>query len=362
VKYNKSLIDTYIEALLIEIDMVGSKSGVEKKEVTSLYFGGGTPALVTNEIKQIIQQINRYFIITEGVGIELHPYDVTEEKLTVLKDAGVTKISIGIQSFQTEYLKLLGRGKFNYLDMFKALSKVHFETVSMDFIFGLPGQTIEILKRDIETAFDNGANHFAIYPFIDFTFTDRKFIKMTNKEKKGLLYEIVDYCNEQGYVRDSIWTFSKHGSSKYSSMTRENFLGFGCSATTLLEEQFKINTFDLQEYKKRINSGNLPTALKLNFSRRQRMIYYLFWTAYTMSVNSTDFKTFFGESLEQNYGFELWLARVLGFVKKENNKYVMTTKGSYYYYYYENFYTLSYIDRMWHLMKNEPFPKELIIK
>ncbi|MDF2947353.1 MAG: hypothetical protein K0S51_2032 [Bacillales bacterium] len=335
---------------------------MEKKEVTSLYFGGGTPALVANKIKQIVGHINTYFTITEDIGIELHPCDVTEEKLLVLKDAGVTKISIGIQSFQTEYLKLLCRGEFNYNRIFSALAKVNFETVSMDFIFGLPGQTIEILKRDIETAFNNGANHFAIYPFIDFTFTDRKFIKMNNREKKKLLYEIVDYCNEQGYVRDLIWTYSKYGSSKYSSMTRENFLGFGCSATTLLEDQFKINTFDLQEYQHRINSGNLPTALKLNFSRRQRMVYYLFWTAYTMRVNSTDFKTFSGERLEQNYGFELLLARILGFVKKENNQFVMTTKGSYYYYYYENFYTLSYIDRMWNLMKNEPFPRELIIK
>jgi oxygen-independent coproporphyrinogen-3 oxidase len=360
--YNKSLKDTYIEALLKEIDMVGSTSGVDKKQVTSLYFGGGTPALVVHDIKQIIQRINRYFIITEGIGLELHPRDVTEEKLTLLKDAGVTKISIGIQTFQTEYLKLLGRDEFNYSSMFKALAKVHFETVSMDFIFALPNQTIEIVKKDIETAFNNGANHVAIYPFIDFTFTDRKFIKMTNSEKKKLLYEIVDYCNEKGYVRDSIWTFSKHGTSKYSSMTRENFLGFGCSATTLLEDQFKINTFDLQEYQKRIKSGSLPTALTLNFSRRQRMVYYLFWTAYSMRINPMDFQLFFGESLENNYGFEIWLARILGFVKKENNQYVMTTKGSYYYHYYENFYTLSYIDSLWHLMKNEPFPKELMIR
>ncbi|MGJ7921695.1 coproporphyrinogen-III oxidase family protein [Neobacillus sp. LXY-4] len=362
VKYNKSLSDAYIEALLKEIEMVGSTVGVNKKQVTSLYFGGGTPALLAHDIKQIIQQIDRYFVITEGIGIELHPRDVTEEKLTVLKAAGVTKISIGIQSFQPEYLNLLGRDEFDYSRMFKALAKVHFETVSMDFIFALPNQTIEILKEDIETAFDNGANHIAIYPFIDFTFTDRKFKKMTNKEKKKLLYEIVEHCQEKGYVRDSIWTFSKHGTSQYSSMTRENFLGFGCSATTLLEDQFKINTFDLDEYQKRINNGQLPTALKLKFSRRQRMVYYLFWTAYSMKVDPIDFQSFFGESLEHNYRFELWLARLLGFVKKENNQYVMTTKGSYYYHYYENFYTLSYIDSLWHLMKNESFPKELIIK
>ncbi len=361
VVYNKELADQYIEALLKEIQIVGSTVGTDKKQVTSLYFGGGTPALLANDIKRIIKQIEEYFIITEGTGVELHPCDVTAEKLQVLKDAGVTKISIGIQSFQEKYLKLLGRSETDYSKIFDALKKVNFETVSMDFIFALPGQTLETLKKDIEMAFNNGANHIAIYPFIDFTFTDRNFTKMTNGEKKKLLYEIVDYCNQKGYVRDSIWTFSKHGTSKYSSMTRENFLGFGCSATTLLEDQFKINTFDVHEYQKRIKKNELPTSLTLNFSRRQRMVYYFFWTAYSMVVDPKEFENFFGESLERNYGFEILLARILGFIKKVDNKYIMTTRGSYYYHYYENFYTLSYIDRLWNLMRNEPFPKELII-
>jgi len=362
VVYDDSLTKSYVEALLKEIDIVGSNAGGVKKEVTSLYFGGGTPALLANEIKRIIEHIDKYFIITEGVGVELHPSDVTEEKLMLLKEAGVTKISIGIQSFQPKYLKLLGRTQLDYSNMFKTLKKIQFETVSMDFIFALPGQTIDILKKDIETAFNNGANHIAIYPFIDFTFTNRKFTKMTNKEKKKLLYEIVDYCSKKGYVRDSIWTFSKNGASKYSSMTRDNFLGFGCSATTLLEDQFKINTFDIKQYENRVNGDNLPTALTLYFSKRQRMIYYLFWTLYSMKVDPIEFKSFFNDSLEHNYGFEMWLARILGFIKKENNQYIMTTKGSYYYHYYENFYTLSYIDCMWHRMKNEALPNELVIK
>lgn len=362
VVYDEALAEQYIEALLKEIDMVGSTVGIDKKQVTSLYFGGGTPALLLNDIDCIIKRIERYFTITEGIGLELHPKDVTEETLAILKAAGVSKISIGIQSFQEKYLKLLGREEFDYDEMFKALKRVRFETVSMDFIFALPSQTIENIKNDIETAFNNGANHIAIYPFIDFTFTDRNFIKMSNRRKKKLLYEIVDYCKERGYVRDSIWTFSKNGTSKYSSMTRENFLGFGCSATTLLKDHFKINTFDIKEYQRRIKSDNLPTALTLNFTLRQRMVYYLFWTAYSMRVSPIDFREFFGESLERNYGFEIILARILGFVRKEKNQYIMTTKGSYYYHYYENFYTLSYIDRMWHLMKNEALPKELIIK
>ena len=124
----------------------------------------------------------------------------------------------------------------------------------MDFIFALPNQTFEDLKKDIDTAFECGANHIAIYPFIDFTFTKSKIKTMNKKQKKKLLDAITKYCYSKGYRRDSIWTFSNNDTAKYSSMTRDNFLGFGCSATTLLKDQFKINTFSVEEYIRRVNN------------------------------------------------------------------------------------------------------------
>ena len=124
-----------------------------------------------------------------------------------------------------------------------ALSVVPFETVSMDFIFALPGQTFDDLRSDIDYAFSFGANHVAIYPFIDFTFTDSSVTAMPKKEKRELLDAITQYCLDKGYSRSSIWTFSSDRNADYSSMTRENFLGFGCSAASLFKEQFKINTF-----------------------------------------------------------------------------------------------------------------------
>ena len=142
-------------------------------------------------------------------------------------------------------------------------------------------------------------------------------------------------------------------------MTRDNFLGFGCSATTLLQKQFKINTFSVEEYCKRVNSGKLPTSLTIRFSLRQRMVYYLFWTAYSTRVDAKDFEDFFDVPLKKMYGLELFLAKCLGFVTEENGVYTMTKKGAFYYHYYENFYTLSYIDQMWGIMRKEAFPKRL---
>ena len=357
-RYNKEKCDRYIDALIDEIHMVGSQSE-GKKTVTSLYFGGGTPALAASRIGEIIEAIEQHFVITEGIGVELHPDDVTADTLGKLKQVGVAKISIGIQSFCDKFQNVLGRKSVDVMQLRDALGQVSFETVSMDLIFALPSQTFEDLKNDMETAFSSGANHVAIYPFIDFTFTESKVPTMPKRDKKRLLDDITKYCAEQGYERDSIWTFSREHGARYSSMTRENFLGFGCSATTLLRSQFKINTFSVDEYCNRIKSGTLPTSLTLRFTLRQRMVYYLFWTAYSTRVREADFEKFFGVSLRRAYGAELMLARLLGFVKYCNGEYTMTPRGAFYYHYYESFYTLAYIDKMWGILRRQAFPERI---
>ena len=354
--FDSDLMNRYIDALKMEIKKVGSQYGSRKK-VSSLYFGGGTPALAADRIGEIISELEKYFEISDGIGLELHPDNVTRENLLKLKSAGVTKISIGIQSFNKKYLSMLGRDNTDYEKMFSALKEVPFETVSMDFIFALPDQTLDDLKSDISMAFENGANHIAIYPFIDFSFAKNKISPMTKKQKHKLLDDITDWCNSKNLRRDSIWTFSNDSTAKYSSMTRETFLGFGCSATTLLKDEFKVNTFDVGEYIKRIDQEKLPTSLTTKFSKRKRMVYWLFWTLYTTRLDPADFKKFFGKALWRMYGFEFFLARLVGFMKKENGIYRLTKKGCFYYHHYENFYTLSYIDKMWGLMRKEAFPK-----
>jgi Coproporphyrinogen III oxidase and related Fe-S oxidoreductases len=358
--YDKDKCDRYIDALLKEIGLVGGCAEGRKK-CTSLYFGGGTPALAADRIGEIIAALKRHFEISEGVGLELHPDNVTPDTLRRLKAAGVTAISIGVQSFLPKFQKTLGRRAVNAEAMKKALHEVTFDTVSMDFIFALPGQTFDDLKSDIDTAIAVGANHVAIYPFIDFTFTPGKVKPLGKRQKRALLDRITNYCLDRGMSRNSIWTFAAEEGAKYSSMTRDNFLGFGCSATTLLREQFKINTFSVEEYIKRIDAGRLPTSLTIRFTPRQRMIYYLFWTLYSTRLDPQDFETFFGVPLRKMYGFEFTLARLLGFLTRENGVYRMTLKGAFYYHHYENYYTLAYIDKMWGIMQKQPFPESITL-
>ena len=356
--YDEETAKGYIDALIKEIHLVGRQWN-GRRRATSLYFGGGTPALLADRITDIISALREHFIITDGIGIELHPDNVNVSVLKTLKSAGVDKISIGIQSFQDKYRRVLQRRKFDIKDISKALNEVEFETVSMDFIFALPTQTFGDLKNDIDMAFANGANHIAIYPLIDFTFNKNKVPAMPKKEKRKLLDDITNYCISKGYVRKSIWTFASEESASYSSMTRDNFFGFGCSATSLFKDQFKVNTFSVLEYCKRIDANTLPTALTNRFIKRQRMIYYLFWKLYSTRLKVKEFEEFFDIPLNKVYGLEFRLLQVLGFLTRDEEGYKMTLKGAFYYHYYENFYTLSYIDKMWGIMRKEAFPKDM---
>ncbi len=360
-RYEEGAAAAYTEALLQEIHRVGEMAESQPTPTTSLYFGGGTPALLADSTGRIIRALQQHFDWQGGTGTELHPADVNEQTLTTLREAGVTRISIGIQSFLPRFARQLGRPAPSPEAMARALEAVPFPTVSMDFIFALPGQEMEDIRQDIELAFSHGANHVAIYPFIDFSFTPSRLAAMQKDMKRRLLLGITDYCASRGLVRDSIWTFARPGGHRYSSMTRDSFLGFGCSATTLLRDSFKINTFSVSSYIDRIRSGALPTSLTTRFSRRQRMLYWLFWRAYSTFVDAADFRAFFGTTLEEEFGLELRLACLAGWLRQEAGGYRLTAEGAFRFHHYENFYTLAYIDKMWGILRREDFPEQITL-
>ncbi|MDZ4133265.1 MAG: radical SAM protein, partial [Dethiobacteria bacterium] len=230
VLFNEQLAEQYKAALIKEIEMVGSQLE-KKKPVTSLYVGGGTPALMADSLKEIIDTIKKYFIIEHGIGVELHPDDISPQAIALLQEAGVNMISVGIQSFNRQCLAALGRTDNDYSLAIDLLSRSGFEVIDIDLIFALPGQTDQMLLNDIETAFGYGATQVSTYPFIEFSFNRNGCKPLSAREKKRMLRAIAEYCEESGRERTSVWTFALKNTDKYSSITRDHFLGFGASAT-----------------------------------------------------------------------------------------------------------------------------------
>lgn len=359
--YDKHKAESYKTALLKEIDIV-CRNLKEKKHAASLYFGGGTPALMIDDLDEIIDKLKNYFIIEGGIGIELHPEDIKETNLDKLKKVGINMVSVGIQSFDEKCLHNLGRENDRFEEKLNLVKSYKFDVVDVDLIFAIPGQTDKILMKDITAAFDHGATQVSTYPFIDFTFLDNSSKPMPEKTKKRMLKKLTEYCSNINIERTYVWTFAKKGTKRYSSVTRDNFLGFGVSAATLLKDTFKINTFSITDYIKRINNSILPSSLTLYFTKRQRAVYYLFWSAYSLKIDIQKFEKIIGESLDKMFGFELLLAEKLGLLVKNKDCYELTPKSSYLYYTIEQSYTREYIDKMWNVSRKEAFPGKIVLR
>ncbi len=359
--YDPAKARAYIQALLREVDLTAGRLA-KKKPVTSLYFGGGTPALMIDELKDIIGKIGEYFVIRNGIGVELHPSDITPQTLEKLKACGVTMVSLGIQTFDKTSLARLGRSWEPFEEKVELVAKYGFSTIDVDLIFAIPGQTDESLARDIQTAFASGATQVSTYPFIDFTFADNAYKPMSGKVKKNMLGKLTEFTRTMGLERTSIWTFARPGTGKYSSVTRETFLGFGVSATSLLQRSFKINTFSIEEYIRRIQGNDLPTSLTLNFKERQRGAYFLFWACYGLFIDADRFEKIVGRPLQSVFGSELALAVRLGILKKQGADYRLTDQGALFYHDIEQVYTTAYIDKMWNVSRLQAFPREIVLK
>lgn len=358
IKYDESMINPFKTALIDEINMVGGLySG--KKVITSVYLGGGSPALMLNELGEIITALKKNFNISNNIGIELHPSDITKESLFKIKSIGFDMVSIGIQSFQSECLNTLGREYIDGAEKVRLVKAAGFNTIDVDLIFGIANQGEEILRKDFLMAFELGATQVSTYPFIDFSYANNIRKPLGKQKKKHLLNCLEKTSVEIGCDRTAVWTFAKRGTSRYSSITRDAFIGFGPSSTSLTKEFLKLNTFSVEEYIKCVNNGKIPTAMTMKFSERNRALYWLFWNAYTLKFNNDEFKNLFGVNLEKLFKFELRIGIALRLLTKEENSYILTKKGTYFYHLLEQKYTNRYIDKSWKKASENPWPNEI---
>ena len=357
IKYDKKLSLKYKEALLKEIKLVSKD--YKDKSINSVYFGGGTPALMVDSLDDILKELKNNFKIQNNIGIELHPRDINKELMYRLKDIGFDMVSIGIQSFDKNNLSTLGREYINGEEKVLLAKNAGFNVIDVDLIFGIKNQTTQSLKKDFEAAFNNGATQISTYPFIDFSYANNKHKPLNKKQKKELLLVLEEMSNKLNLKRTSVWTFGKKDVSKYSSITRDSYLGFGPSAATLTNSYFKINTFSVNEYIKSIDSNISASSLNMKFTKRTRGLYWLFWNAYTLKLNKSTFKKLFNDDLDKMFKVELYIGRLLGMLKVTNDGYELTRRGSYVYHILEQHYTHQYIDKTWRICGEEAWPKEI---
>jgi coproporphyrinogen III oxidase-like Fe-S oxidoreductase len=360
IKFDRILLKEFNRALIKELYLVSELAG-RKKEITSVYFGGGSPALMIDHLHELMNNIKDLFIIKGNIGIELHPREINEKLLKRIKDLGFNMISIGIQSFQDSCIISLGREIIDSEGKLRIAKKAGFEAIDVDLIFGIPGQTKEELIKDFKIAAASGATQISTYPFIEFSYTQTVKNLSGNRSGKQMLQILSNISKKMGFERSSVWTFTKKNTPKYSSVTRDNYIGFGPSAASLLKDVFKINTFSVKEYIKCLDSNRIPTALGLKFNERTRALYWLFWSSYNLNISQKDFLRLFSRRLGDFFRIELYLGQKLKYLKKYKNSYRLTDKGAYIFHLVEQSYTHQYIDKTWRAAMRDPWPEKIVL-
>jgi len=104
-----------------------------------------------------------------------------------------------------------------------------------------------------------------------------------------------------GYQRTSIWTYGRKGAKRYTSVTRETFMGLGASATSLYDRYFYLNTFNVEEYIKALDTGSMPISLVNHMNEREKQVFWLFWRCYDTEIPRRRFCSLFGEALDRTF-------------------------------------------------------------
>lgn len=255
--------DVFVSILIEEIIAGAKNHSLHLRPATSVFFGGGTPSLLSAEqIALIMKTLHEHLPIhpEAEITMECNPGTISKETLLGYKQAGINRLSFGIQSFHQEELNFLHRihtpeeGK----DAVRIAREAGFDNVNIDIIFALPNQTIESWISTLEQAMALNTEHISAYSLIFeektplFAMLQKGLVKPQDEERDAELYALtIDALSKAGYIQYEVSNFSKPGFACTHNRTywqAKEYLAFGPSAHGFINRQRYWNFRNLKRY------------------------------------------------------------------------------------------------------------------
>jgi oxygen-independent coproporphyrinogen-3 oxidase len=331
------LMFAYVEALCYEIEFAADHAQ-EPLPVHSVFFGGGTPSLLpTDELKRILSVLSRRFNLLSGVEItlEANPGSLSLSFLKAIREAGINRLSIGMQSAQPEELRLLER-QHEYSDVIQAVKwarKAGFDNVNLDLIFGLPNQSLERWAHTLDLALGLHPDHFSLYALTLEHGTPlahwaaRGLVSEPDPDLAAEMYELaverMDVAGFQQYEisnwgrrRDGGWMACRHNLQYWRNLP---YLGFGAGAHGFAAGGRTANVLSPAAYIQRCSPGNENGSQPVLFpctpaTQNWQPIDQATEIGETMmmglrltqeGVSNSDFQRRFGQTLEQVFATQI---------------------------------------------------------
>jgi oxygen-independent coproporphyrinogen-3 oxidase len=282
------LIGGYLEALGLELATLG-----EPREVETLFFGGGTPThLPPDDIRRLLSLVSQWLPLAAGgeFSVEANPVDLCGEKVDVLSKAGVTRVSLGAQSFDKDKLKLLERDhRAATIESAVRIARGFAGSVSLDLIFGAPGETLAGWQDDLSRALALRPDHVSTYGL-----TIEKGTAFWSRAEKGALrgveenlerqmYEgAIDALTAAGHEHYEVSNFAQPGHRcrhNENYWLGDSYFAFGPGAARFIDGRRETNHRSTSTYIQRVLAGQSPVAeaerLEPEDAARERLVFAL---------------------------------------------------------------------------------------
>ncbi|MDT5295167.1 MAG: hypothetical protein QOJ76_2047 [Acidobacteriota bacterium] len=342
--YEGALADAYVLALAREIEAFDP--GGERVEVDTVYFGGGTPSLLTSaQVSHVLDAVRRRFRVEAEaeVTLEMNPGTVTPEHLRELRDAGVNRASFGAQTFDDEELKRLGRTHTaaDARRTLEALREAGFDNISFDLIAGLPRQTLEAWERNLSEALALRPEHLSLYllevheatPLAEQIRQGR--YPVPDPDLAAEMYRLmVERTASAGYEQYEISNFCLGGRESRHNMkywTGAPYFGFGCSAHSFDGRASRwSNERDARRYVELIGERGSAVVERVELDARASSAEALFLGLRLLSrgVNLVEHRARFQEDVRAAYAEDLARFDDAGLIEIDGDVLRLTPEGA----------------------------------
>lgn len=301
----------YLTALCNEIDLI--KHNFDDVTFDTLYLGGGTPSILLPDfITMLTEKLYSSFHFADYLEytIEINPMSFTRSKFLEYVKCGINRLSIGVQCLNESVLKKVGRNQTNksVVDTFKLINQSAFLNVSADVMIGLPGQTVDDVKRTLNFLIDNDVKHISVYTLqveegtkLYENIQNHKVKPLSDKAQVKLYNQIYETLSQAGFIRYELSNYCVPGYESYHNQKYWNdtqYLGIGVAAHSYIDGYRYSNVTDYSKYIALCKEGKSPVAAKEYITDKTRRTERIMLSLRTIhGLNLEKFKEDFNEDL-----------------------------------------------------------------
>ncbi|WP_026674629.1 radical SAM family heme chaperone HemW [Alkalihalobacterium bogoriense] len=335
-------VDEYMTALEDEMERVLQNRDVPF--IDSIYIGGGTPtALSVEQLDRLLTSMRRLFPrISDHVEwtVEVNPGGDLREKLQVMFEKGVNRLSIGAQTFDEGLLHKIGRthNQTDVLETIEQAKHIGFTNLSVDLMFGLPGQTMDMFKQTLESACKLSVEHFSAYSLkveektVFFNMQRKGKLQLPPEEEELNMYKfLIEQMSEHRFLPYEISNFAKKGFESRHNLTywnNDEYFGFGAGAHGYVDGVRYANVGPVTKYIQLARDNKKPILESHSVSPREAMEEFMFMgLRKRKGVEKKQFFTRYGQVIDNVYGTKIRKLKEKGWLEETEKSIYLTETG-----------------------------------